>query len=87
MKFFYLPNGRNGSRFAVSLRRGYGIAVARNRVKRQVKEIVRNYKASIKPGYDMVCLVFPKELSFWERTDLILIMLKRANLLEEIRNP
>ena len=86
MKWFYLPNGRVFSRFAVTLKRGYGKAVERNRVKRQVKEIFRTNRDRIKPGFDMVCLIFPKVMSFSERTDQILSLIKRAGLLEEIRN-
>jgi ribonuclease P protein component len=86
IKWFILPNGRDCSRFAVTLKRGYGKAVDRNRVKRQIKEIYRNNKSVIKSGFDMVCMVFPREMNFKERSDQLLTLIKRAGLLEEVRD-
>lgn len=86
IKWFFIPNGLSYSRFAVTLKRGYGNAVERNKVKRQVKEIFRTNKGTIKPGFDMVCLVFPRKISFQERSDQITLLIKRAGLLEKIPN-
>lgn len=51
-------------RFAISVGKKYGKAVSRNRVKRRVREVIR--QAGIKEDYDIFIIIYPKveELSF-----------------------
>ncbi len=54
---FVLPNGRPHSRFGLSIKgvpKGRGAAVARNRIKRRVREILRRCRAEIPAGWDIV---------------------------------
>ena len=47
-------NGTDQSRVGIVAGRWVGTAVARNRVKRRIREIVRERFARIAPGYDLV---------------------------------
>ena len=47
-----LPNDRSLSRYGLSVNRRVGKAVVRNRVKRLLREILR--QAPLKPGWDIV---------------------------------
>ncbi len=54
---FVLPNGREHSRFGLSIKgvpRGRGAAVVRNRIKRRVREILRRRRGEIPAGWDIV---------------------------------
>ena len=47
-----LPNGLDLSRYGITVSRRVGKAVVRNRVKRLLREILR--QTSLKPGYDII---------------------------------
>jgi ribonuclease P protein component len=49
-----LPNGLDISRYGLSVSRRVGKAVVRNRVKRRLREIVRNN--NLKPGWDIIII-------------------------------
>jgi len=52
---FYCPNHRLQSRFAVVVgKKAAALATARNRVRRQVREILRQNLVSLSAGYDMI---------------------------------
>ena len=51
---FYRPNGRDGSRFGMSVKKALGTAVVRNRIRRRIREILRLHRQEISPGWDIV---------------------------------
>lgn len=79
-KLLYLENGLPFSRFGVTLVRKYGTAVKRNRAKRVLREVFRRNKHQIKPGFDLVCLLFPGIDNFSEREGQFIELLKKADV-------
>jgi len=53
---YVAPNGRARSRLGIRTSRRIGTAVARAYVRRRIREAFRTNKASIPPGYDIVCV-------------------------------
>jgi ribonuclease P protein component len=51
---FFRPNGREISRFGMSVKKALGMAVARNRMRRRIREILRLHRQEIAPGWDIV---------------------------------
>jgi ribonuclease P protein component len=51
---FFRPNGREISRFGMSVKKALGVAVVRNRIRRRVREILRLHRLEIAPGWDIV---------------------------------
>jgi ribonuclease P protein component len=51
---FYRANGREHSRFGISVKKGLGGAVVRNRIRRRVREILRQNRTEIPSGWDIV---------------------------------
>ena len=49
-----VENGLDRNRFGFTAGKKIGNAVIRNRVKRLMKEVVRNHGGRLKPGYDIV---------------------------------
>jgi ribonuclease P protein component len=49
-----LPNGQSCSRFGISVSRWVGKATVRNRIKRRLRETVRDLWRSVLPGWDIV---------------------------------
>lgn len=68
-------------RFAVSVSKKFGNAVHRNKIKRQVREIIS--KIDIKDNYDIFIVVRNKAnmLSFSESKELITSLVKKLNIL------
>ncbi len=58
-------------------------AVARNRIKRRLREIVRRLLPAIKPGMDLVFLTRPgiTEIKFSEMEAIVEKLLKKARIL------
>lgn len=69
-------------RFAVSVSKKFGNAVYRNRIKRQIREIIS--KMDIMDNYDLFIVIRNKAntLSFSECNDLIVSLVKKLNILE-----
>lgn len=51
---FLRPNGSETTRFGMSVKKALGNAVARNRIRRRVREILRLHREEIVPGWDVV---------------------------------
>jgi ribonuclease P protein component len=51
---FARAGGRAETRFGWSVGRGFGTAVERNRIRRQLREIVRLHRREIAAGWDIV---------------------------------
>jgi ribonuclease P protein component len=51
---FYRANSGSQSRLGISVKRALGTAVARNRVRRRIREIFRRNVSEISPGWDIV---------------------------------
>jgi ribonuclease P protein component len=51
---FYRANGREHSRFGISVKKALGGAVVRNRIRRRIREILRLNRSEIPLGWDIV---------------------------------
>jgi len=51
---FYRANGKEHSRFGISVKKALGGAVVRNRIRRRIREILRLARLEIPSGWDMV---------------------------------
>lgn len=51
------PNSDDITRFGIIAGKSIGLAVNRNRKKRQLREILREAQPSIKPGWDIIILL------------------------------
>lgn len=58
-KLFFIANNRPENRVAFTFARKYGNAVHRNRSRRLSREAYRLMRPSLRPGYDLVVLVYP----------------------------
>jgi ribonuclease P protein component len=78
-----LPNRLSLSRYGFVVGKRVGKAVQRNRVKRLLREILR--QTPVKPGWDIVFIARPEanRASFAELSNLILGLLSQARLLME----
>ena len=80
----FLPNNEELSRFVVAVGKKVSKkAVRRNRIRRQLSELIRLSLDSIEPGYDVAVLVSPKaaEAEFAELESSLFSAFKKANLL------
>lgn len=73
------------SRIGFSITKKFGKAVARNRIKRQLREILRNKLPGIKAGYDIIFVVRKdaKGADFKKLNGAVHNLLKRAKLFVE----
>lgn len=84
VRIFFLPNGLPDSRFGLSIKSGlFKKAVERNRIKRLIRECLRNDLSRIKPGFDVFLVVQRKtdrvlQADFWLRE--LSLLLKAARI-------
>jgi ribonuclease P protein component len=83
-KLAVLPNSLDKSRLGVGLSKKFGNAVERNRAKRQVREIFRLHKHRLKPGFDLVFLVYPGPFGYWDRERQFLQLIERAGIAQKL---
>ena len=79
-KLLFLKNGLPHSRIAFTFSRKFGNAVERNRVRRLCREAYRHLRQEIKPGYDLVLLVYPGNDILCFRMKQLSDLLSRAGL-------
>ena len=79
-RLVFLPNSLDYSRFMVTLVRKYGNSVVRNRAKRVAREVFRLNKHLLKPGFDIVIVLFPDKDLFGFREEQILKLFSKAGL-------
>ncbi len=80
-KLFFVNNSYQFNRMVCIPARGFGRAVDRNKVRRQVKEVFRNEKHLLRIGYDLVFLLYPgSTYDYTERKIQIISLLQRADL-------
>ena len=79
-RIVYRSNGLQYSRFAVCPVRKYGQAVERNRVKRIFRELFRTNKNRIRPGYDIVFVVYPGRDTYKKREEQFSSLLAEEDL-------
>jgi ribonuclease P protein component len=86
-KMFYSKTPLAGTRFAVTLPRGYGNAVTRNKTKRLCKESFRLQKTQVSGGYDLLFLMYQeKNENFARRFSQIISLCKKAGLVNDEQN-
>lgn len=84
-----LPNDLPHSRFGFAVSARIGGAVERNRIKRQLREIMRLRLAQIKPGWDILVIARRpiREAEYWKMDAACARLLGRAHLLQETMGP
>ncbi|OGO05637.1 MAG: ribonuclease P protein component [Chloroflexi bacterium RBG_13_56_8] len=77
------PNGLENSRFGFSVSRRIGKAVARNRNKRLIREVVRMHREMVVPGWDVIFIARRGivEVDYWAIERSVLNLLRLAGLL------
>ncbi len=73
-------------RFGFSVSRKYGKAVLRNRIRRQLKDIIQKRILRVKSGYDLVFLVRQdaRNASYTDLVQAVENLLKRAKVTEDV---
>ena len=71
-------------RFAMSIGRKYGNAVSRNKIKRQIRSIIRLNQETIKKEIDFVIVIKPQanQLNYDEINKYILSLLRNLKIME-----
>ena len=79
-KLVFIANDLDYSRFMVTLVRHYGNSIQRNRAKRIAREIYRQNKHLLKPGFDIVIVFFPEKDLYSLRETQMFKLFKKARL-------
>jgi ribonuclease P protein component len=80
IRLLYIENQLSWNRVAVCPVRGFRKAVARNRQKRLCREAYRQLKGRLRPGFDLVFVLFPGLGTFGERLQQVETVVERAGL-------
>ena len=79
-KLVYRKNDLGWNRIAVTLVRKYGNSVQRNKSKRIVREIYRSLKNNLKPGFDMIIVLYPGDYDYSIRESQVKYLLGKAGI-------
>ena len=79
-RLVYARNGLPWNRFAVCPIKKYGGSVQRNRAKRICREVFRSLNADLKPGNDLVLVIFPGPERWEQRAEQLLCLARDARL-------
>ncbi len=79
-KLVFIDNGLEISRFMVTLVKNYGNSIKRNRAKRIAREVYRNNKHRLKPGFDIVIIFFKEKDVYSNREKQMVKLFKKAGL-------
>ena len=83
---YTLRNGLKKNRLGISVSKKVGQAVFRNRVKRLIKESLRQNPPSLLQGYDFVVVVrqaFTNDVTYMEVSKNLLNLFKKQKLLQD----
>lgn len=82
MVLVYRKNGTKGNRIGFSVSKKYGNAVARNKIKRRLKEIFAQERLKLKAGYDMILVVRKnaRDANFSQLRQAVGALYKKAGL-------
>lgn len=82
-KLVYTRNDLSETRVFVTLVRKYGNSIQRNRAKRIVREVYRNHKSILQPGWDLGFILFPGNDGFHTRETQIIGLITKAGLFSD----
>ncbi len=83
MRLHRLPNSLEISRVVFVTVRSYPGAVERNRARRVLRECWRLSKGSLRPGFDVVVVLYPGNDDYEARREQLWRLLRQAGLLVE----
>jgi ribonuclease P protein component len=83
VKLLRLENGLLYNRIAFTFSRKFGNAVERNRSRRVSREAYRHFRGLLKPGFDLVLLVYPGKDDFEARIAQLGELFRKAGLLKD----
>lgn len=77
------PNHLPHNRYGIITTKKLGVAVARNRAKRRLREAIRHLHPTLKPGHDVVFIVRRRVLTgdYEDLLEAVRSLLRRADLL------
>lgn len=78
-----LPNNTTHNRYGFIITKRLGKAVVRNRLRRQLREIVRTFHSQLRTGYDIILIARPPavEMTYWQLQEATGAVMQRAGLL------
>ena len=83
LTFLYKENGTTINRVAFFLKKGFKNAVSRNKHKRILRAIYREYKNLLNQGFDFIFILSAGEYTYTQLNEYVLRLLKRGSLLVE----
>ena len=85
-KLYWYWNGLGYNRIAFTFARKFGNAVKRNHSRRLSREAYRLLRNKLRPGYDLVLLVYPGRDAFSGRIEQLQALFSKAGLTDSTGN-